>query len=67
MLGAPSAKLLQALAKPQLIDSDIQDYLDRLDEEEAAPGSARVRTGRRAAAGGSRAAGDGLDTGGITA
>ncbi len=42
MLGAPSARLLQALAKPQLCDSDIQDYLDRLDEE-AAPGSALVR------------------------
>lgn len=43
MLGPSAARLLQALAKPQLSDSDIQDYLDRLDAQEAAPGSALVR------------------------
>lgn len=49
MLGAPAARLLQALAKPQLSDSDVRDYLDRLDAQEVGAGSALVRaqSGRR--------------------
>lgn len=60
MLGPSAARLLQALAKPQLSDSDIQDYLDRLDAQEAAPGSALVRGAGQRRLGSPRRLGGGL-------